>query len=343
MSVAFINPGRSSEAFWVAAARAMEAAAGDLGMRLETRYAEREPLQVLSIAREIAARQPGQRPDYVVFSNDYGIGVELLRLFEGSGIRSFMAFSALDGEARKLAGAPRQNFKDWLGTLEPRAFDAGYLTARALLERGREAKAHGADGRLHLLAIAGDRSTPSSVLRTAGMRQAVAEAGDAVLDQIVHARWSRETAAEQAEWLFQRHPQARLLWAGSDLMAFGAMQALERRGGVPGKTAWFSGINTSHEAMEAVKSGRLAALAGGHFITGAWALVMLHDHARGRDFAEEGLEFTRPMFTLFDAELAERFEKRFGKDYESLDFRRYSKVLNPRVKRYEFGFVQLLR
>ena len=28
--------------------------------------------------------------------------------------------------------------------------------------------------------------------------------------------------------------------------------------------------------------GLLAALAGGHFITGAWALVMIHDHHRGR-------------------------------------------------------------
>jgi hypothetical protein len=67
------------------------------------------------------------------------------------------------------------------------------------------------------------------------MRRAVNEAGDVVLDQEVYGAWNREKAAEQSEWLFQRHPQARLVWAGNDLMAFGAMQVWEKRGGKPGK------------------------------------------------------------------------------------------------------------
>src|SRR4029077_13279278 len=37
---------------------------------------------------------------------------------------------------------------------------------------------------------------------------------------------------------------------GNDLMAFGAMTAWEKRGGKPGADAWFSGINTSTEALE---------------------------------------------------------------------------------------------
>ncbi|MFM8769829.1 MAG: sugar ABC transporter substrate-binding protein, partial [Rubrivivax sp.] len=40
--VAFINPGKSDEAFWVSATRAMQAAARDLGVQLEVRYAERQ-------------------------------------------------------------------------------------------------------------------------------------------------------------------------------------------------------------------------------------------------------------------------------------------------------------
>jgi ABC-type sugar transport system substrate-binding protein len=59
-------------------------------------------------------------------------------------------------------------------------------------------------------------------------------------------------------------------------MAFGAMTAWEKRGGKPSADAWFSGINTSTEALEAIKSGRLTSLAGGHFITGAWSLVMIY-------------------------------------------------------------------
>jgi hypothetical protein len=126
-------------------------------------------------------------------------------------------------------------------------------------------------------------------------------------------------------------------------MAFGAMQSWEKRGGKPGVDAWFSGINTSTEALNAVKSGRLTALAGGHFIAGAWALVMLYDYHHGRDFADEGLELNRSMFAQFDAVLADRYLERFGRGFQGVDFRRFSKVLNPKLKRYDFGFAQFLQ
>ena len=75
---------------------------------------------------------------------------------------------------------------------------------------------------------------------------------------------------------------------------------------LPGADAWFSGINTSTEALDAIKSGRLTALAGGHFITGAWAVVMIYDYHHGRDFADEGLELERAMFAEFTPLLADR-------------------------------------
>ncbi len=346
MSVAFINPGMSDEAYWLTAARAMEAAARSLDVRLEVLYAERQHPRTLEIARQIIARPAAERPDYVVFSNDYATGPELLRLFDAAGIPTFLAFSGISDPAdRIVTGRPRERYKRWLGSLEPHAEDSGYLTARALIAHGRRAGARAADGKLHLVAIGGDRSTPSSLRRSEGMRKAVAEAPDVVLEQEVFAAWKRDKAAEQAAWLYQRYPAARLVWAGSDQMAFGAMQTWEQRGGQPGKDAWFSAVNTSREAMEAIGTGRLMALAGGHFIVGAWAVVMLYDYHRGRDFAaDEGLELDQSMFTLFSPAEAERFLQRYGDlNFDRVDFRRFSKALNPKLKYYDFNFRQLLR
>jgi ABC-type sugar transport system substrate-binding protein len=344
-NVAFINPGKSDEIYWLSAARAMEAAAKSLGMSLEVRYAERDHTRTTDIARELVARPVEKRPNYVVFSNDYATGPELLRMFDSAGIKVFMAYSGIaDSTNRESVGRPRERIKGWIGTLEPRAEDAGYLTARALIAQGRKAKAHAADGKLHMIAIAGDRSTPTSIYRNEGMLRAVGEAKDVVLDQEIYAAWNREKAAEQSAWLYERFPQAKLIWAGNDLMAFGAMQSWEKRGGKPGKDAWFSGVNTSVEAMESIQNGRLTALAGGHFITGAWAIVMIYDYHHGRDFDDEGLELNRPMFTLFTPDDAQRFMKRFGDlSVITVDFRSYSKVLNPKLKKYQFGFGQLLR
>ena len=105
--VAFINPGKKNEAYWAAATQSMEAAARSLGQSLEVFYAEREHLRVFDFARELVARPPAQRPDYVVFSNDYGTGAELLRIFEGSGIRCFLAFSKPPADGPSGAGQPR--------------------------------------------------------------------------------------------------------------------------------------------------------------------------------------------------------------------------------------------
>lgn len=345
MSVVFINPGKSDEVYWVSAARAMEAAAKSLGVSLQVMYAERDHPKAIEIARTIAARTPALRPDYVVFTNDYGTGPEIMRVLDEARIKHFMAFSGIfESAVRQKVGLPRQHYSAWLGSLEPKAEEAGYLTARELIQVARRAKAFSSDGRLHMLAVSGDRSTPTSVRRSEGMRRAIAEAGDVVLDQEIHGAWGREKAAEQAAWLYQRHPEARLIWAGNDLMAFGAMQSWRARGGKPGKDAWFSAINTSSEAMTAIQSGELSALAGGHFIAGAWALVMLYDYHHGRDFAqEEGLELNQSMFVLFSPTQAARFQKRFGSlDFHSIDFRRFSKVLSPQIKRYDFSFSQLL-
>ena len=338
-SIAFINHGKSDEIYWLTATQGMQAAAHSLGMAFEVQYAQREHLKTLEIAREMVTRPAGKRPEYIVITNDYAVGGELLKIIDGAGVKSFLSYSSIPADQRADIGAPRAKYKGWLGSLEPRAEDAGYLTARALIERGRQEKAFAPDGKLHMLAIAGDRSTPSSINRNQGMHRAVVEDGKVVLEQEIYAAWTREKAAE---WLYQRYPDVKLVWAGNDLMAFGAMAQWEKRGGRPGVDGWFSGVNTSTEALEAVKSGRLTSLAGGHFITGAWALVMIYDYHHGHDFADEGLELERPMFAEFTPPLANRYLERFGGGFESVDFTAYSKVKNPQLKRYDFGFAQLL-
>jgi ABC-type sugar transport system substrate-binding protein len=343
--VTFINPGKSDEAFWVSATRAMEAAARDLGVELEVRYAERQFPRALELAREIAARPEEQRPHYVIVVNEGAAGPELLRILADK-TQVFMAYSGITQPADvAAAGAPRQKFAQWVGSLEPKASEAGYLTARELIGRARARGLKGADGKIHLLAVGGDRSTPTSVQRNLGMRRAVEEARDVVIDQEVNAQFSRQRAQEMAGELFLRFPQARAVWAGSDQMAFGAMQALEARGGTPGKEMLFAGINTSSEALAAVKSGRLAALAGGHFVLGAFALIMIHDYHKGIDFATiEGVALEASMFVLFSPKEVDLFLARYGEDrFDSIDFRRFSKVHNRRLKRYDFSFRQLLR
>jgi ABC-type sugar transport system substrate-binding protein len=198
-SVAFINPGKSDETYWVTATQSMRAAAHSLGMTFEVQYAQREPLKTFEIAREMVSRAADKRPEYIVITDDSAVADRLLKIIDAAGVKSFLAYSSID--QRVGIGPPRSKYRGWLGSLEPRAEEAGYLTARALIDRDKKEKAFGHDGKLHMLAIAGDRTTSSSVKRNQGMRRAVAEDPIVVLDHEVYANWSRESAAEQANGL----------------------------------------------------------------------------------------------------------------------------------------------
>lgn len=342
MSVGFINPGRHDEAFWVLSGQTMQAAANSLGIELEQQFAERDPQRALQIAREIAARPASRRPRYVVLVNEKGMLVPAARILEAAGIRTFAAYSGLLPQEAHL-WAPRKGLPLLLGSLEPDAESASYLSTRALIELGRQRRLQGPDGLLHLLAIAGDRSTPVSIARNQGMRRALDEQGGVVLEQTVFGDWRLDRGAALMRELLPRHPESHLVWTGSDQMALGAMQAARAQGLAPGRDLLFSSINTSRQAMQALIDGDLSVLAGGHFICGAWALVLLYDYEHGRDFADEGLTQTRPMFMLFDKTSAKQYLARYGQGVPSLDFRPQSRVLNPQLKRYAFELAAMMR
>ena len=336
-SVTFVNPGRSNEVFWVTASRGMQMAADSLKMDLDIRYAERSPEKIIEIAKEVAA---GKKTDYLIFPNEYALGGEVLKITDAAGIKTFFAYSTLP-EAEY--GKPRERYRNWIGSLVPDVEEAGFLTARALITQGLAQRRFGKDGKLHLLAIAGDQKTPTSVLRTQGMMRAVKRERAVALDQVVYADFNQQKARASAAAEFEKFRDIRLIWAGNDLMAFGAMEALEKRGKLPGKDVLFSGINTSRQAMEAIQSGRLAALAGGHFMAGAWALVMIYDYHHGKDFASEGLVLTKPMFVMFTPGLAKQYVAQFAGGMKGMDFRSYSKAHTPTVARYDFRLDRLLQ
>lgn len=99
-SVLFLNPGTSTETFWVNYSQFMQAAAKDLGLDLRVRYSERNPGNTLSQARE--ALQGDQRPDYLILVNEQYVAPEILRLSQGSGVKLFIVNSVLTPDQLRL-------------------------------------------------------------------------------------------------------------------------------------------------------------------------------------------------------------------------------------------------
>lgn len=332
-SVVFLNPGMSTETFWVSYTQFMQAAAKDLGLELRVRYGERNPDKTLVQAREVL--QGSQRPDYLVLVNEQYVAPQILRMAEGSGVKLLVVNSALTPDQVQLLGT-RSGIR-LIGSLVADDEEAGYLMLSDLLRQ------HGpvAPGQsLDLLAFSGVKTTPVAQLRERGMRRALAEHPEVRLRQLVYGEWSRERAFEQATQLFKRYPQTALVWSANDQMALGAMQALQDSGRLPGKDVLFSAVNSSPEILQARLEGRLSSLVAGHFTVGGWAMVLVHDDAKGLDIgAYGGRDRQLALFQLIDAAQARRL---LG-PIPSVNFRALCAQGKPVSYRYPFSLRLVLR
>ena len=336
-SVVFLNPGMSTETFWVSYAQFMQAAAKDLGLDLRVRYGERDLHTTLVQARE--ELQGRERPDYLVLVNEQYVAPQILRMAQGSGVKLLVVNSALTADQVQLLGT--RTGIDLIGSLVADDEEAGYLMLKDMLrQHGRVAPGDSLD----LLAFSGIKTTPVALLREQGMHRALAEHPEVRLRQLVYGEWSRERAFEQATQLFKRYPHTALVWSANDQMALGAMQAFRDSGRVPGKDALFSAVNTSPAALQAMVDGRLSALIGGHFTLGGWALVEVHDHAMGTDLAQQGGRDRQiPLLQLVDKSHARQMLAMGDSPNYGVNFRKLSAKGRPASYRYPFNLQTLMR
>ncbi|MDD1958928.1 MAG: ABC transporter substrate-binding protein [Pseudomonas capeferrum] len=329
-SVVFLNPGLSSETFWVGYSRFMQAAADDLGLTLRVEYSERSAERALNQAR--ALLKGPQRPDYLVLVNEQYVAPEIIRLSQGTGVKLFLVNNGLTASQAQSIEAQPEKYAQVLGTLITNDEQAGYQMLHemvALLPPSNEP--------VDLVAFAGVKTTPASQLREAGMRRALADFPQVRLRQVVYGGWNRQRAFEQAQLLLQRYPGTRLVWSANDEMAFGAMQAFEAAGRMPGRDAVFSAVNSSPQALRARIDGRLGVLMGGHFTLGGWAMVMLNDDAQGLPINRGGRrEHSVPVLQSIDPNKARRWLKLLERDDYGIDFRHYSAEGRPSDFQYPF-------
>ena len=338
-SVVFLNPGNSTETFWVSYSQFMQAAARDLGLDLRILYAERDPQNTLQQARELF--QGRDKPDYLMLVNEQYVAPQILRLSQGSGIKLFIVNSPLTLDQRELIGQSRQNYSDWIGSMVGDDEEAGYRMLKELLHKlGPVPAGHG----IELLAFSGLKVTPAAQLRERGLRRALAEHPQVHLRQLVYGEWNRERAYLQAQQLLKRYPKTQLVWSANDEMALGAMQAARELGRKPGTDLLFSGVNSSPEALQALIDGKLSVLEAGHFTLGGWALVALHDDALGLDARRlGGPDWQLSLFQALTPAQARQLLRLGDQVGTRVDFRGLSAQGKPDSYRYPFGLQLLLR
>ena len=339
--VSFINPGKQGERFWDMVTATMQAAADDLNIELNVYYAQRNRIRMQSIGQELL--QGTALPDYLVLVNEEQAAEELVKMANKKQVHTLLLLNDFFGNQLTRMGKPREKYRFWLGSITPDNYRAGYRMADRIIKQAKQSFG----SPVHFLAIAGDKVTPASILRNEGMLKRVQSDPEVILDRLLYANWNARDAQVMTErylqWAERNNIQLRALWAANDPIAEGAIKALRDKQMKPGETVYLAGLNWSPEGLDMVKNGDLVLTDGGHFLAGAWSMVLLKDHADGFDFVQQGARVRFPMSAI-DQSNIQRFLQVFSdQNWQKVDFSAFSQRHNPNHQQYAFELDQLLK
>ena len=333
--IVFFSPNSEANTYWPQVFRILEKVAQDLGFEfvpyslgVDDRFAREQ-----TILRVLHAEP---RPDAVIASVVIGHSQHLLDASESLGIPVFILGPLFPSELPEVGAAPRRKYKSWAALFNWAEAQKGYALAKALLAEAEKANAFARDGSIHVVGVGGDPSWFGSGLRQSGLARAVAEHPHAVLEQVVPTKWKREEGHQLTLKLLRRFPEASVVWAASDQLAVGAVDALTELGRVPGKTAFTGGLDLSDVGLQRVQQGSFVATAATTLLSYAQAAVLIYDYLGGIDFAAQlgtELEFPTEIATRENVDQ----HLRLSRCIPSIDFKQFSKLHNTRLQRYEFS------
>ncbi|WP_114090310.1 ABC transporter substrate-binding protein [Thalassospira profundimaris] len=338
--VAFINPGYGDRGFWKDVSDTMHVAAKQFGMEIVEFDSDRQwPLMAENASRVFAMDPP---PDYIVASNEHQQGGRIILEANARKIPIFMILNDLTDAQKRRLGRPGTNFPYWIATLTPDNRKAGYEIARSLVMADEKRHPGAVKRDICLLSLAGDRNTPASLARLDGLDMALAEFPQLVEKRRLYANWSYEEGYNRtAAWLPEGCLDA--IWAANDDIARGAISAIREAGRIPGKDVMVGGLNWSAQGLKLVKAGEMTMTHGGHFLAGAWIMVMVNDYRHGIDLQKMGPDFSFPMQAI-TRENIDLFEKKLGdRNWAHIDFSAFSlSGKNSENTSYHFDLAHLL-
>ncbi len=337
-SVVFLNPGSKDDIFFKLMTTFMQSAADDLDIKLETIYCDRNHIKLEKEGKKLLARV--EFPYYLLIINEKNSILNVLPDANSNGVKIFLFNEGILPEDRKKHGSPETIYKNWFAEYLPDDFQAGYLLAKILINQALKKGLVDSNGTLNIAGISGSYKTGSSSQRVLGLEKAISEYPNVSLKQIAPAHWGTEKAKHITKGFLNRYPDITVFWAASDGMALGVAQGVEAHGKTVGIDILTGGIDWADFAIDKVKDGTFTASVGGHYMDGAWGLVMLYDYHFGQVLENKS---AKSEFSALTTDNVDTYIEKFSDmNWDTIDFTKFSKIKNKNVKTYKFGLNELL-
>jgi len=329
-SVMFVSPSTPDDPFFSRVEVFTRLAAESLGFNLTVIYGDAHRIyQQQELERFLATEQP----DYMIVQVYSGSGKALFDLLDNyPKVKVISLEHLLLNHETEAVGKPGEVYSNWIAELTFDNVAASEALSQYLLE---DCETEARTNRWGIVGVNGLHGQ-EALQRQAGLVEAVNRTTLYELHQVVNAKWQRELAQKQVRTLLGRYPNTSVVWSASDWMALGvadALMPLEKSG----QRFCIGGFDWIPEVVDAIESGKLSASVGGHYMLGAWAIVMVYDHIKG--VMPTDINSGNPileMQVMHKGNLSRIAPLLKPEAWKNVDFRQYSLYYNKQKKHYKF-------
>ncbi|KZM39518.1 hypothetical protein OA92_19570 [Marinomonas sp. SBI22] len=329
--------------FWTNFINLMNEAALDLGIELQTFSAKGN--RILMKQQFMSVLEGENKVDAVIFNNYKNSAAQFIKLANEAKVYSFLVNSAMTAKISNEMGLPREKYPYWVGQMYPDEKGANQRITNILIDDARDKYP---EQEVNIIGINGPISSGAAIMRLDAFKEAVEQHKNVKLHQVVNVEsWDETEASIKFQALMKRYKQTHIVWAGSARLVDGVLMGEKSLGLTAGNDYFTGGVGFKKSMLDAIQKGQVSAAAGGHYIEGAWSLVLIFDYLSGEDFVDHGVELLTPMglvtkenVQLYIDNLTQ--EKWTKNNLRKINFRQYSKVINPELDEYQFNFDSII-
>lgn len=145
----------------------------------------------------------------------------------------------------------------------------------------------------------------------------------------------------------QRYPKTQIIWSANYRTTQGILKALSELKRIPGEDVILNSYDIDPTSLDWIEKGVVQVAAGGHYVEGAWSVVMGYDFLEGFRLPLNERTINTPMMlvkkgnlSLVKLALIELEES--PRSLSKADFSRFSLVKHPNHKGYRFSLEKVL-
>jgi len=339
IKVVFISVAAKEEVFWNGIHELAKKAAKDLGVELKILYSNRDHLLAVRMAKNIAKSK--NKPDYVIVVAEKLIASLSIPILSKSNIK-VLVLGNINKKKKEEIGNPKEKYKNYIGKISIDDYSAGYLTMEVIIKEAIKKKLYDKNGYINFLSLEGVRETSFNYERVRGMKDVLKKYPKVRILQSVSTKWRYMDAVRILPAFLKRYSQYRIagVWCANSELARGASDVLKLNTRTHDANFLTVGTDWDINSIENVNKGDILAIAGGHVAILAWLIVLIYDYHNG---VELGPNIFLNKITIINRNTSSKYLEIFNKNnWDFIDFKRFSRFKNKKLKKYDFKFENFL-